>query len=468
MYAGESRRYLNYYGPPRTLATVPFYRVLSQQDDTNNWAELDFKDKAVFVGLSESSLTEREDSYYTAFSQADGAYLSGVEIAATAFANLLNDTAVKPLSTGYFLLVLLASGILIGMVCRLTGTIVAAVGLVSLSVLYLIYAHHRFAADGTWMPIVVPLFVQAPVGFFGAVFCNYFESNRERQNITKALAYYVPNDVVHEVVNNVVDVRRAGQTVYGVCLFADAAGYTTLSETMGPQELNDFMHRYFEAIFAPVKQHRGLVIDLKGDSVLAVWKSARPDEALRRQACDAALDLARAVNRFNRLSPSLSLPMRIGVHAGPMFLGNIGAGEHYMYGPTGDTVNTASRMDGLNKYLNTEILVSAEVIQGLDGFLTRELGGFRLKGKSHPVVVYELLCRIEECDEDKKKACAIFAEALGALRRRSWDEALEKFSQSARYSANDGPAHFYLRLCERYKTHAPEEAWDGIVPLEDK
>jgi adenylate cyclase len=464
MYAGGNQRYLNYYGPPRTLITLPFYRVLSEEER----GRLDFRNKAVFVGLSESSVTDKDDSYYTAFSRSDGVYLSGVEIAATAFANLLDGTEVKPVATLYFIVILLIAGMAIGLVCRLAGTVVAGIGVLTLMVLYLAYAQYRFAADGTWMPIVVPLWIQAPIGFLSALFWNYFESNRERQNIRRALAYYLPNDVVHEVADNIVDIRRTGETVYGICLYADAAGYTTLSETIGPQELSDFMHRYFEAIFAPLKQHGGLVVDLKGDSILAVWKSARPDDALRRTACDAALDLARAVNQFNRRSPSLSLPTRIGVHAGPIFLGNIGAGEHYMYGPTGDTVNTASRMDGLNKYLSTEILVSDEVIQGLDGFLTRELGAFRLKGKSRPVVVHELICRIEECEPIQLKNGALFADALRSLRRRCWDDAIEKFSRITRLYGEDGPANFYLALCEEYKRNTPGETWDGIVPLEEK
>jgi adenylate cyclase len=468
MYGGDNRRYLNYYGPPRTLITVPFYRALPYRGDSNSGERVDFKDKAVFVGLSETSPTEKEDSYYTVFSQSDGVYLSGIEIAATAFSNLLEDKPIKPIPLGYFVLLILAWGIVLGVVCRMAGTVVAALATATLSMAYLANAQYQFAADGTWMPIVVPLFLQSPLGFFGAVFWNYFETNKERQNIRRALAYYVPNEVVHELAKNIVDIRRAGQMVYGVCLFTDAADYTHVSEAMSPQQLSDFMHKYFESTFEPIKQNGGLVVDLKGDSILAVWKAARPDPALREQACHAALEVARAVSQFNRVFPSLKLPTRVGVHAGQIFLGNIGAGEHYIYGPTGDAVNTASRMDGLNKFLRTEILVSEDVIQGLAGFLTRELGTFRLKGKTQPVVVHELLCRIEEAEEDQRRRCAIFAEALLAFRRRSWHEARDQFSRVAHDSETDGPARFYMNLCEQYKKNAPAEPWEGIIPIEEK
>ena len=468
MYGGANRRYLNYYGPPRTLATMPFYQALRLREDAGSDKQIDLKGKAVFVGLSEVLLTEKEDSYYTVFSQANGVFVSGVEIAATAFSNLLEDAPVKPISSHYYVLMILAWGILVGVICRMTATVVAALGTVGLSILYLIAAEYQFKADGTWYPVAIPLFLQTPLGFFGAVLWNYFETNKERQNIRRALGYYVPNEVVHQLARNVVDMKRGGQTVYGACLFTDAAGYTTLSETMGPGELSDVMHKYFEAIFEPVKQNGGLVVDLKGDSILAIWKASRPEAALRKQACHAALGVAKAVSQFNQSFETLKLRTRVGVHAGEIFLGNIGAGDHYEYGPTGDTVNTASRMDGLNKYLGTEILVSEEVIHELDGFLTREVGRFRLKGKAQALVVHELFCCMEESEEKQKKACAIFSEALRAFRRQSWDEAKEKFHQAIQNSETDGPAHFYINLCEQHKKNPPEGAWEGVIPVEEK
>jgi adenylate cyclase len=178
--------------------------------------------------------------------------------------------------------------------------------------------------------------------------------------------------------------------------------------------------------------------------------------------------VAKAVHRFNESFDNLNLPTRIGVHSGEIFLGNIGAGDHYEYGPTGDTVNTASRMDGLNKYLGTKILVSAEVIEQIGGVLAREVGAFKLKGKTQPIVIHELLCRQEESDENQKKTCAVFAEGLAAFRGQSWDEASEKFYRAIENSETPGPAHFYLKLCQQYNKNPPEGPWDGVIFLDEK
>jgi len=468
IYGGADHRYLNYYGPPRTLTTVPFYQVLRLGDASDGVSPIDFRGKVIFVGLSEIALTEKKDSFYTAFSRADGVFLSGAEIAATAFSNLLENNPVTPVSPLIFLMVVVLWGFLIAAIGRLTTTPTAAIAIAGASLIYLFAAVYEFQVDGTWYPVVMPLFVQTPLAFGGAILWNYFETNKERQNIRKALSYYVPDEVVDHLAANIVDIRRDDQTLYGVCLFTDCAGYTTVSERMPPHELNDFMHKYFAAIFEPIKQNAGRVVDLEGDAVLAVWRGAQADTAMREQACAAALGIARAVRRFNDSLENFKLPTRIAVHAGEIFFGNVGTPDHYKYGVMGDTVNTASRLDGLNKYLGTEILVSDEVIRDVEGFLTREAGTFLFKGKAQRIRVHELLSRADDAPEMQRSACAIFAEGLSAFRCRSWPQAREKFEQSAALLDGDPLSGFYLALFERYKSYPPKEPWEGVVELEEK
>lgn len=468
LYGGSNRRYVNYYGPPRTVSTIPFHRALKLGEEGAGDKRFDLKGKAVFIGLSEKILAERKDSFYTVFSQANGVFIGGVEIAATAFLNMLEDRPITPIGSYSYLLLILLWGVLIGTICRASSMIVGAVSTVVLGLAYGAGAALEFKSAGVWFPIVIPLFVQSPLGFFGAVLWNYVETNKERQQIRKALAYYVPDEVVDQLAKNMVDIKNSGQMVYGACLFADVAGYTTLSEKMTPQQLSDLMHRYFEATFAPVKKHGGLVVNLKGDSFLAIWKAARADESLKREACLAALEVAQAVHRFNDSLDNLNLPTRVGVHSGQIFLGNIGAGDHYEYGPTGDTVNTASRMDGLNKYLGTEVLASEEIAAEMEGVLKREVGSFMLKGKAQPMVVHELLGRVGEVDETRQKSAEIFTEGLAAFRSRSWDAAAEKFAGAVESFPSDGPAHFYAKLCEEYKNNPPDESWNGVIVLEEK
>ena len=470
MYQGHNSRYLNFYGPSGTITTVPYCHVLeSQGKSAGGQNQLDLNGKAIFVGLSEKLRPEQKDGFYTALSQPSGIDISGVEIAATAFANLLEDMPVRPPYFGAHLATILLWGMVLGILCRLFPTVIAAVSMIGMSALYLVAAHYQFRTTGSWYPVALPLFFQAPLAFFGSALWSYFDTHKERQNIRKTFGYFLPDKVVDELAKNMADVRTSSQMVYGTCLYTDGEGYTTLSETMDPKKLGSFMNRYYEAIFEPVRQHGGIVSDVKGDSMLAIWATAHPDAAVKNQACNAALDIASAVHRFNRInraSNTLQLPTRIALHFGHMLLGPFGGINHYEYRALGDIVNTAERIERLSKRLDIPILVSKEMLYQLGGFLTRELGKFLLLGKAKPIEVYELICRIDECSDQQRSLCAAFAQALSAYRRQSWDEASQIFHDYMKVSGKDKPSISYLDLCEKYRQNPPGELWDGIVCLD--
>ena len=467
VYAGDPTRYVNYYGPPGTVPTIHYDQALKiGMPDAPNF---DVKDKVVFVGLSEVLLAERKDSFYTVFSKANGVFIGGVEIAATAFLNILDDTIIQPLGMLSHLALVLLWGIAIGVVSRLLPIHIAAVTSLCLGGLYLALASYQFQSRQSWLPLVVPLLVQAPFGFGAAVLWNYMETDQERKNIRKAFGLYLPNDVVDQLSKDIANIKGTTQVVYGTCLFTDAGDYTSLSERMSPKELSDFLGRYFEALFQPVRKHDGLIVDLKGDSILAIWKGPQDEPVLRKKACLAALEMAESVARFNQSVAPYSLATRIGLHAGEFTIGAVGAVDHFEYRPTGDVVNTASRVEGFNKYVGTQIAVSEEVIRGLDGLLTRELGAFRLKGKGKPLGLHELVSHEEPIDQTQREACAIFAEGLAAFRSRSWEQARATFKQCIDFTGKDGPSQFYLSLCVQYlKTPPAEEPWDAVVTLEKK
>jgi adenylate cyclase len=268
-------------------------------------------------------------------------------------------------------------------------------------------------------------------------------------------------------------------------LFTDAAHYTRLSENLDPRELSDFMDKYFEALFRPVKLRQGLVLEQKGDSMLAVWKAPQPDVSLRRQACLAALDIPKAicafyqdpeildligkVSRRSLQSPEhLKLATRVGLHAGQLHLGPRRTIDHHAYLACGDIVNTASRVENMNKLLGTQILVSEQVLDQLDGFLTRELGKFRPVGKLKPISVHELICLQEECEEKEKRLCKSYHTALKTFRSQSWDEAIVLFQNFISSYGQDGPSEFFIGKCKEYKVNPPGEAWDGVIDLKEK
>ena len=302
-----------------------------------------------------------------------------------------------------------------------------------------------------------------------AALWKHRDTRREREHLSTALAHYLPPKIAEQLAREIGDVRAADQSVFGMCLSTDAHQYTTLSETMEPAELGALMNRYYGVTFEPVKRHGGLVQDVVGDSMLAVWATTEPDASLRSRACLAALDIASAVDRFNATSGRFALPTRIGLHSGRLLLGSVGAIDHYEYRAVGDIVNTATRLEGLNKHLGTRLLVSAEVLDRLEGLTTRELGSFLLAGKSKPIVVHESPGKAAEATASDRERCAIFAGALAAFRRGAWSDAVRLWEESLRScGGEDGPSRFYLRWCEGHGAESRPANWDGVVRMDQK
>ncbi len=474
---GDSQ-YLDFYGPPRTITTIPFSCVL-QDCPSEKHASMDFTGKAVFVGLSEEVKAEQQDRFHTVFTSPDGLYLSGVEITATAFANLLEDRHISPLPLWLHVSLVALWGIFLGIGLRRfprglgnQNSIKIALGYAGMalgsSVVYTGIAYLFFARYAVWIPLIIPLLFQLPLAIIGTVFWKYRETHRERQNIHRALQYYVPGPVAEQLTKSIESVATTSELVEGICLSTDAEHYTALAESLDLHHLRAFMNEYFQTVFEPVRRRQGIVSDVVGDAVLAIWAAPTLTQTMKQQVCDAALDIIQSVARFNRDHPDTTLPTRIGLHGGAMLLGNLGGIDHYEYRAIGDIVNTATRIEGVNKQLGTRILGSRQILEDAEGFLTRNLGRFQLVGKSRPITIYELIGRTQDADALQHDAIHLFAEGLQAFHQREWDQAIGSFRAYLSAYGDDGPSSYYVEACKQFKRTPPHHSWEGTITLQKK
>ena len=456
-YASPHSRYLNLYGGPRTITTIPYAQVL--QDN-----KLDLRNKAVFVGFSEQFQPEQKDGFYTVFSEEhSGLDISGVEIMATAFANLLQQNAIRVPSGGMdILLLVMWSALLFVALFRLPGMwqmpIALLLGLVYGAVTYYAFTRHAY-----WLPLTTPLLWQLPLTALSILLLTYRRLQRERQHIRDVFGYHLPANVVDRIARG-MNPLQSGERVHGIVLATDAAQYTTLSEKLSAGELHTLMNSYYEILFAPIRESGGIISDVQGDAALAIWPAATNSPPQREQACRAALAIAAAVDAFNA-KQATPLPTRIGLHCGEIVMGHVGALDHYEYRAVGDIVNSASRLEGLNKQLGTRILASQSVVEGLTGIRTRELGSFRLVGKQQAICVHELLGTTEH--NDSATNFEVFTQALHAFRAQKWQTAQTLFKQFLSQHPQDGPTGFYLQQCSDYAQHPPAN-WEGVIELTRK
>lgn len=466
MYAGRADMFVNYYGPPRSITTIPYYRILEADPDAQ--LPVDITGTAVFVGFSEQLQPEQKDGFYTVYSQASGLDVSGVEIAATTFANLLERRPVTQPTWGSQIMILGLWGLGLGFVLRfLPGLGIVAVAMAA-GILYLGTAYLAFDRSGYWLPLVTPLLWQTPLAVVAALLWRYLDVQREKQNIRRAFGYHLPPQVVDELASGTTDLAADGRLMHGICLATDAEQYTRLSEQLAPGELRELMNRYYAVIFEPVRLAGGIVSDVIGDAMLAIWAAKVPEPHIRERACQAALAILAAVDAFNRGPDKARLLTRVGIHCGEVMIGHVGARNHFEYRAVGDIVNTATRIEGLNKQLGTRILASASIIGGLDGFVSRPLGRFILAGKSKSLELHELVGRCSEIGAERTAFHAQFVAALHAFQARKWTEAADGFQQCLRTNPQDGPSKYYLRLCGLYQTNPPNADWNGTLRMDRK
>ncbi|MFQ5963498.1 MAG: CHASE2 domain-containing protein [Candidatus Scalinduaceae bacterium] len=453
MYQSPKSQYLNFYGPPHTITTVPYYNVLNLPEQlVVNKKHIDFNGKAVFVGSSEHLYPEQRDGFKIVFSPSKEFPMSGVEIAATAFANLYENTHIQPLRFYAYLGIIFLWGVIIGIFCYLFSTVITAVSVIGVSVIYLTITLYQFTANGILYPLSVPLFCQAPMAFLGGIICRYNNKKNERQNKRKRLGYYLPDVIVDQLPNDI------NQKVYGTCL------YSSLFETIDSNKLKSLIKKCYKVVCAPVKQHGGTITNVKENPITAIWMTSDADP--RKEAYLSALDIDKALHRYNQSSSESWIPTRIGMHYGRILLNNIGAEDHYEYCSVEDIIDTAKTIDKLNKHLGVRILLSEEMLNHIDCFLTRELGKFLLIDRAKPIAVHELMCRKEDSNHMQKSLCELFSYALDAFKRQSWEEASEKFYEIIKRFGEDSPSLFYVKLCKQYRNKSFEESWDGVVCID--
>ncbi|MGH8480098.1 MAG: CHASE2 domain-containing protein [Gammaproteobacteria bacterium] len=467
-YGGPASATVNFYGPPRTVTSLSYHCALGVDCDLTDAGLRDLvRGKAVFVGFSEWVQMEQRDIFYTHYSQEDGTDLSGVEIAATVFANLREGNTIQTPGIAAHATLIASLGLVLGAVARRLGPATMLPVAAAAMLLYVAAAYYAFSIHHLWLPLIIPLFVQGPIAIGGGLYWGFRDTRREREQLQKAFGYYLPPAVVADLCGEAGGIPTASRDAYAVCLFSDAERYTTVAEGLSPKALHALLNRYYDALFEPVRRHGGFVSDVVGDAMLALWATAGPDPATRVEACRAALEIMAG-------SPGGSgpcLPTRIGLHCGEVVLGNVGAGEHFEYRAVGDIVNTTQRIEDLNKRLGTRVLASAEVVEGLAGglgaVLVREIGCFCLIGKSRPLTVHQLWLPGAEAADLCERRRAGFAAGLAAFRIQDFGQAGRIFEALLQELGEDGPARFYLALCERYRRTRPAGPWDGTVYLDE-
>jgi adenylate cyclase len=283
---------------------------------------------------------------------------------------------------------------------------------------------------------------------------------------------YVPADLVRTLLLSKQEASLGGELRTLTIFFSDIASFTNFSEQLSPHELVKHLGEYLGAMSEVVAAAGGTVDKYIGDAIMALWGAPAqlPGHALA--ACTAAVRSQKILLELRARWANEGKPpfqARIGINTGEVVVGNIGSANRLNYTVIGDEVNLASRLEGLNKYYGTQILISgATYEEAKAGIVARPLDRVSVKGKHTAVLVYELLGLKGETSPEKEEMAEQFAQALHAYHRQEWTEALRGFEALLEVWPEDAPAREMKRRCNAYREQAPGAAWDGIHHMEGK
>lgn len=333
------------------------------------------------------------------------------------------------------------------------------------------------AATMVVLRIFIPIMAPVLTVFLAAVgqsTYKFVEVAREKNHIRHAFNHYLSTDVINEILDDPSRLRLGGEKRVLTAMFTDVKGFSTISESLDPEELVKLLNRYLSEMSDIVLQLRGTIDKYEGDAIISFFGAPVPFQDHSSRACAAAVRMKKIENYLNEhfleesLSPS-PLMTRIGINTGEMVVGNMGTMNRMDYTIMGHAVNLAARLEGVNKQYGTWILTSELTYNDTgDSFTARRLDRVRVVGVSEPVRLYEILDEAELAPEETRQMLDDFHRGLEAFEHREWGEAGAVFSRLNREFPDDGPSKAYFDRTTKFQKEAPPADWDGVFNLTRK
>ncbi len=390
----------------------------------------------------------------------------GVYVHATAVNNLLRGDALASLprgATGAITLVFVLIAGLAAFERRIWG---GALGLLAGAILWTVIATAVFS-DNTALPLL-DLPIAGAVAFAAMLAFRIGFVDRKRSQLKRAFALYLSTAVIDRMLASDKLPTLGGEERELTLFFSDIAGFTGISEHLGPVKLVSLMNTYLAAMTDIIEEHGGFVDKYIGDAIVAVFGAPHeaPDHALNavRAALECRARLANMQHEFDKPA-DMVIRARIGLNTGTVLVGNIGSKRRFNYTVMGDPVNVAARLEGVNKQYGTSILMSESTAAACgEAVLAREIDRVRVKGRDASTRLIEPLAEARSAREADRARADAYGAALTAYQAGDFAAAAEAFAALA---ATDPPARM-LEAQAREHIGTPPATWDGVTTLKSK
>ena len=275
---------------------------------------------------------------------------------------------------------------------------------------------------------------------------------------------YIPVDVVRTLMKRGDAAKVGGMRKYVTVFFSDIADFTAISESMPPEKLTAHMTDYFDMILAVLDRHHATIDKLIGDAIVAFWNAPQDLDNHENSALMAVMECVEQLALANKCWKEQGLPelfTRFGLHAGEVIVGNLGSSIRLNYTVLGDTVNLGSRLEALNKYYGTEVLVSQLIMDKNPQYEFRKIDLVAVKGKIEPVVIYEPLGLKGEVSEARMVFRDQYESALRSYVERDFATGLKTVEKMLFLDSSDLSLLFLQKRLQVYLETPPQADWNG-------
>lgn len=324
--------------------------------------------------------------------------------------------------------------------------------------------------DGSIFPVVT---MQANifVCYLVLLVIIQYTSSKEQSFIKSAFSRYLSPTVVDRLIENREGLTLGGEERELTIFFSDIAGFTTISEKTNPQQLVKLLNEYFTEMTTIITNNGGMIDKYIGDAIMAEFGAPLYFEGHSLAATRAALQMQKKCDDLNKIWKQRGDPeirARIGLNSGNVILGNMGSHQVFDYTVIGDSVNLASRLESAGKKYGCNILISESVYTGIvgSGIQTRLLDYIKVKGKTKPVKVFEVMD--DEYYEKYREYFLRFQEALDEYYNRNFTKAGELFSICTDLKPGDPASIEFIKRIKYFDENPPEADWDGSFEMRDK
>jgi len=424
--------------PNHETSPFPIYPANTIQVLPDAW----FTDKIVLIGAVLSITDRHKTPLAVVGNSTDEAMMPGILIHAHSISQLLNHQPEPGISIESSILITFLGGIL-GMVIRLLkkGLILNLVMVKLIVVLWLVGSMLGYQYGMPLVPLLAPTLSLGLSIWMMDILIGKAE-RKQRQFVQGAFSRYVSPEVVRQLVATPEALSISGKKTEVSFIFTDIAGFTTLSEKLSSESLSNVLNEYLDGACQIILKHGGTIDKFIGDAIMCLFNAPieQNDHAMRAVTCAKELDhFAEAFRKEQNLKGIPIGITRIGVHTGLATVGNFGSNTRMDYTALGDTVNTAARTEGVNKYFGTRICCTQSTVSLVPDLLFRKIGDVVLKGKYESVGLFTPVL-------DEELNNGLFKEYLNVYQHieECQDHALLDLEKAMGNYPNDSLFHFYL------------------------